>query len=276
MSGVLDAHIHLWDLSRRSYDWITAPVLKRTFALDEYLRATTGTTSVILVQALHDPAETADLLATAHEHRSTVHGVIGSLGGDDAAAGRLAALAAGPGGDLLVGIRVSAASLSRPLLLLAESAGLTVDVLASPADVPGIVAKARRHPEVTVVLDHLGGLVIGGMEWRAELTTLATVGAANVSYKFSGLATRGPGGRTPDRELVAETTATLLTAVGAGRLLFGSDWPVALLGAGDPFAMARTALADAGADAGEVAQVMDTTARSIYRAARSRLEGTMR
>ncbi|GAA3085036.1 L-fuconolactonase [Kribbella aluminosa] len=264
LAVVLDAHVHVWDLSRRPYDWITAAVLQRSFGLDDYV----GTAKeVILVQALTDPAETADLLALADERRSVVYGVIGSLGSGDAAAGRLAALAAGPGGDLLVGIRVPAAALTRSLLRLAGSAGLTVDVLANPVDVPAVVSKARQHPEVVVVLDHLAGLVVGGTAWRSELATLTTTGATNVSYKFSGLTTRGPGGRTPDRELLAEATATLLTAVGAERLLFGSDWPVALLGTSDPFALARTALIDAGADSAVVRQVMGATARAVYRAA---------
>ena len=267
----LDAHVHVWDLRRRPFDWITEPVLRRSFSLDDYFRAAPDATAVILVQALQDPAETADLLALADGHRTVVHGVIGSLGHEDAAADRLAELATGRGADLLLGVRVSAASLTRPLLALAESAGLAVDVLADPTDLPGIVAAARQHPGTVVVLDHLAGLVVGGTEWRTVLRTLAAVDVPNLAYKFSGLATRGCGGRTPDRGLLAEATATLLAAVGPERMLFGSDWPIALLGTGDdPFSLARTALADAGADAAEVRQVMDATARSVYRSAGDR------
>ncbi|GAA1593993.1 amidohydrolase family protein [Kribbella hippodromi] len=267
-AGALDAHVHVWDLRRRPYDWITEPVLQRDFGLDDYVRATTEAMPVILVQALPDPAETADLLALADAHRTMVHGVIGSLGPGNGEARRLAALTAGPGGDRLAGIRVPAAAVTPALLELAWSAGLTVDVLAEPADVRGIVAVASEHPGVAVVLDHLAGLVVGGTGWRTELDALAAVGATNVIYKLSGLATRGVGGRTPARELLAEATATLLAAVGPERLVFGSDWPVALLGTegSDPFALARTALADAGADSADVQQVMGATARSVYSA----------
>src|SRR5205807_902779 len=82
-------------------------------------------------------------------------------------------------------------------------------------------------PELTVVLDHLGGPPVGSGEdgpWVAAIRRLAAL--PNVTCKLSGAHT------TPARASdLRHYYETVLAAFGPDRLMFGSDWPVSTLAA---------------------------------------------
>jgi L-fuconolactonase len=254
---VTDAHLHLWDLAESPYAWLAgaAPELRRTAEFDhvrEGLRAL-GVTRVILVQADDTPEDTAHLQRTARAIESagateddsslgrradggagtiTRADVVGWLPLTTSEAVR-AALADPQRTDRLVGVRhlvhdetdpgfLDRPEVARSLDLLA-AAGLPLDVPdAFPRHMEQVVRVARRHPGLTVVLDHLGKPPLGDPEamarWQAQLEAIAA--CPNVVAKLSGLATSGDGDFTAAADLA-------LDLFGPDRLMIGSDWPIA-------------------------------------------------
>ncbi|MDB6023616.1 MAG: amidohydrolase, partial [Pedosphaera sp.] len=107
--------------------------------------------------------------------------------------------------------------------------GLTYDILIFHRQLPAAIQLARAFPEQPFVLDHLGKPAIKERQispWREQIRELA--GSPNVSCKVSGLVTEAdwknwrPADFQPYFEIVFE-------AFGPDRVMFGSDWPVALL-----------------------------------------------
>ncbi len=91
---------------------------------------------------------------------------------------------------------------------------------------------ARTCPDLTIVIDHLAKPPIrtGGLEgWKAELRAAADF--PNVHAKVSGLSTAADWGTWSAADLI-EPVGFALEAFGATRLMYGSDWPVAILAGG--------------------------------------------
>lgn len=135
-------------------------------------------------------------------------------------------------GQGLQGIRIdlrgNAATLDAPstTAVLAELAGrrAVLDVHAGPAELPAVARVADRHPDLTVLVDH-GGRPDAAVLADPTRSALAPVLAApNVVVKTpnaSHFSATGP----PHRDL-APFHAWLVDAVGADRVMWGSDWPV--------------------------------------------------
>ena len=243
---VIDAHHHLWDLSRRAQPWLDEPQLdpiRRTFDEADYasVAKAVGIERGILVQVLPDIDETREFLALA-AGSELIAGVVGwaDLTAPDIA-DTVAALRAGPGGDRLVGIRhlvqaeADARWLCRPDvrrgLRALSDADVRYDLLTVPHQLPAAIETVRALPELTFVLDHLSKppVASGGTEpWSAQLRELAR--EPNVYCKLSGIVTEAdPASWTvADLRPYAEIA---LDAFGPARLMFGSDWPVCLLAA---------------------------------------------
>jgi L-fuconolactonase len=108
---------------------------------------------------------------------------------------------------------------------------LAYDLLVYPRQLPAAIELVSRFPEQRFVLDHLAKPQIrdGVREpWAAQIRELAR--QENVLCKVSGMVTEADHARwkwedfRPYLDVVFE-------AFGAGRLMFGSDWPVCLLAA---------------------------------------------
>lgn len=276
---ILDAHHHLWDPSERAYPWMDDAVapIRRRFDADDLRTATAGTdvTATIAVQAVHDPAETAWLLAQP----SPVVGVVGwvDLTAPDVV-DQLAALVAQerPGGPRLVGIRHLAHDepdpdwLARPDVVagvgVLAAAGLPFDLLVRAREHAAAVTLVDAVPDGLFVLDHAGKPDVAhddtdvAIAWRARMDDLAA--RPNVVVKVSGLVTEA-GVDWRDRP-VARYARQVVEAFGADRSLFGSDWPVSTLQAdyAEVLRTASDALADLGDD--ERDAVFRTTAERVY------------
>ncbi|GAA0412404.1 amidohydrolase family protein [Microbispora corallina] len=278
----IDAHHHLWDLSRRPQPWLgpaeMAPI-RRDFALSDY-SAAAGEADIgasVLVQVLPDAEETREFLALA-ARSATVAGVVGwadltrpGLGGE------LAALAASSGGNLLRGVRHLVQGEADPRWLARDdvraglrrvaAAGLVYDLLVLPHQLPAAIETVRAVPELSFVLDHLAKppVATGELEpWAGLVRELAA--EPNVTAKLSGLITEAVWDRW-DAAALRPYVAVALEAFGPGRLMFGSDWPVCLL-AGSLPAWAETAgelLTDAGLTSAERDAVFGGTAERVYR-----------
>ena len=275
----IDAHHHLWDLSRRPQPWMDGPwadPIARTYTpadliphLDEH-----GIDATVIVQSSSSYDETRELLALAGA-ADRIAGVVGWADlTDPGLPGVLAALAAGPGGDRLAGLRHQVQDeadpdwLARPDvrrgLSAAADAGLVYDLLVTPRELPAAIAAVRELPGARFVLDHAAKppIASGDREpWTALLTELATL--PNVDCKLSGLVTEADWPTwKPDQ--ILPYARHVLDTFGPSRVLFGSDWPVCELAAtyADVVTLAEGATADL--TEAERASVFGTNATRAY------------
>ncbi|MDP9483597.1 MAG: amidohydrolase family protein [Chloroflexota bacterium] len=252
---ILDAHHHFWDPATADYPWLTEElaVIRRRFGPEDLAPelAAAGVVSTIVVQTRSSLDETRELLALAGSS-TFVRGVIGWVDlTDPGVADVLDELRAGPGGARLVGIRHQVHDEPDAAWLLRQdvrrgiraigAAGLAYDFLVRARELPSAVELGRSLPDVRFVVDHLAKppIATGPLEpWSTLLGGFASID--NVACKISGLVTEADWAtwRLEDFRPAVERAFEVF---GAGRLLFGSDWPVCLLAAsyGDVLDAAR-------------------------------------
>ncbi|WP_432511257.1 amidohydrolase family protein [Kineococcus sp. SYSU DK001] len=231
----VDAHHHLWDPATRDHPWMV-DALRHRFRPDD-LRAVTAAAGIdrtVLVQTVSDPAETAELLATAAASDGLIAGVVGWADHTRPVPGQVDGLAHR---DLLVGVRHQAEDEpdpgwpARPEVVAgvrsAAEAGLVVDLLVRTDQLPAAVRLVDAVPGASFVLDHGAKPPLGTdayPAWRAGVAELAA--RPHVAGKLSGLFTLAR------QDLLGPAVEHLLAVFGPQRLIFGTDWPVSTL-AGD-------------------------------------------
>jgi L-fuconolactonase len=110
--------------------------------------------------------------------------------------------------------------------------GLTLDVVSVvPEHLVMLAELADRHPDLTLVLDHLAKPGIADKAWEPWASLVAEVAARpNTTVKLSGLNTASaPDWTWQDWSPYVEHA---LAHFGPERMMLGSDWPVSIL-AGD-------------------------------------------
>jgi L-fuconolactonase len=278
---IIDAHHHVWDLAVRDQPWISGPdmaVIRRSFTLDDLRPHATaaGIGATVLVQTMDVTAETPEMLALAARD-PLLAGVVGWTDlTSPAVADALDGLVAGPGGGRLVSIRHQVQSepdpdwLRRPDVIrglrAVAAAGLCYDLVVRPHQLPAAVHAAAAVPGLTLVLDHAGKPPIGGdlTGWAAALRDLAA--RPNTVCKLSGLVTELAPEVPPDagQAAFAKVADVVLSAFGADRVMFGSDWPVCLLASDYAGVVALARSLTAGLSAAERAAVFGETAARAY------------
>jgi len=275
MSGCVDAHHHVWTLARGDYGWLTPALgpIYRDFSLAELgpLAAASGVTATVLVQAAPTVAETRYLLDVAKRSGGFVGGVVGwaDLAAPDAIAA-LAALAADP---LLKSVRPMLPDLPdvewilRPqvqaTLARLPALGIRFDALVKPAQLPALLTMLERNPDLDVVIDHGAKPDIAGGAWQPWADFMRAAAASPRAFcKLSGLATEAAANWTADT--LRPYVAHLCECFGPQRLMWGSDWPVVLLGGGYArwHAAAGALLAELSSD--ERGAVFGDNARRFY------------
>ncbi len=197
----IDSHAHVWDRVRSPYRWLDNPefhAIAGTRRIGDLLQdlEQVGVQEAILVQADDTDADTDNMLAEA-SHTCEIVGIVAYLPLDepDQASARLENLRRR---GRIVGVRslihdredrdwILRSDVGEGLELL-EREGIAFDYVTSRSDaLVHLPALAERHPELTIVLDHLGkppsGRDLG--PWRRELTTAAS--NPLLSAKLSGL-----------------------------------------------------------------------------------------
>ncbi|KQP21573.1 amidohydrolase [Pseudorhodoferax sp. Leaf267] len=270
---MIDAHFHIWRLARGDYGWLTPALgtIHRDVRLDDWRAVSRpcGVRGGVLVQAAPTEAETAFLLDQA-EQADDVLAVVGwvDLLASDAPA-RIEALARRP---KLRGLRPMLQDIADPDWILQPAlapalqamvaCGLVFDALVKPVHLPRLLRLAARHPDLRIVIDHgakpaIPGDAAGWAAWTEGMQALARETGA--FCKISGLWTEAKPGAPV--EVVQRHAGWLLACFGAGRCVWGSDWPVLELAGGyqDWLAAARDGveLEDRGA-------VFEATARMAY------------
>ncbi len=275
---IIDAHQHVWDLTRARYDWLGpqhGPIFRTVTEEEALLRLrAAGVSGTVLVQAADNAEDTAYMLEVAARHPEVVAVVAFVPLADPAGTARqLPTLAANP---LVVGVRNLIHDLPDPDFLLrpevgeslglVAAAGLAFDVVAVlPRHLEHVPLLAERYPSLRLVVDHLAKPPIGrdGVEpWWTLLARAAE--APSVYAKVSGLYP-GDDMRSWSTESIRPFVEHALEVFGADRLMYGGDWPVSML-AGDygaVWAGLRPILA--GLTAAERDAVLGGTAIDCYR-----------
>ncbi len=241
---IIDAHQHLWRIGQEGkkygHEWPTTDLseIYRDFGPDDLAAACDrlNIDGTMLVQSQPSDADTDWMLEIAAA-TPLIRGVIGwtDLSAPDAPQ-RIAALARQP---KLKGLRPMLQGLPqddwilhdevRPGLEATTAHGLTFDALVYTRHLPFIDQLAQRYPDLRIVIDHGAKPPLGHSEnmaqWQDAIAAVAQ--NTNVTCKLSGLLTELPDGQNKD--VLSPCADHLLTAFGANRLMWGSDWPVVLL-----------------------------------------------
>jgi L-fuconolactonase len=243
---IVDSHQHFWDLDKVEYPWLVPAYgpIYRTFGPAELAPqlAAAGIDRTVLVQAANSYADTDAMLAQAAEH-DWIGAVVGWLPLEDV---REAAqmldrrYAADPWFKGVRHLNHEEADpdwLVRPAVIdglkLLQERGLVYEVVAvHPLHLGHVPTLALACPHLAIVIDHLAKppIASGHYEaWKVDLRAAAE--QPNVHAKISGLNTAADWASWDAADL-EEPVGFALEVFGAQRLLFGSDWPVAIL-AGD-------------------------------------------
>lgn len=278
MSGIIDAHQHVWDLEQAEYAWLSpeAGVLYRNFGMDDIAAefAAAGVTGSVLVQSADNDEDTEHMFAVAAD-APVVLGIVGyvPLHEPERAAQRLAELAQRP---LFCGVRNLIHDRPDPHWLrrrdvdeglgLLERAGVPFDVVGVlPEHLEAVLAISERHPDLDLVIDHLNKPPIGLADhepWASLMTQVAA--NPRVRGKVSGLysATGDPADWTVDA--IRPILDHALDAFGPGRLMYGGDWPVSLIAGGYTRVWSGIDELLGGLDAADRDLILAGTARSFY------------
>lgn len=268
---LVDAHLHIWQLSSGEYTWNTADLgaLHRDVTGDEIsaVLVSAQVDRAVLVQAADTAGDTDRMLRFA-ETEPRVAGVVAWVPLTDPieARRRFDALDGRP----VVGVRQLLHDHPDPTLLDDERVratcrelirrGLPLDVPdAWPSLWPAVVRLARDLPDLVIVLDHLGKPRFRERRraddiarWTEALHGLA--GSPNVVGKLSGLG-----------EFAHEGTTVALAAFGPRRLMWGSDWPVST-GSGSYADLLEDGMNTLrGLSSGDREDVLANTAQRVYR-----------
>lgn len=243
-SGIVDAHVHLWNPAQFRYAWLEGlPALNRAFLPTDFAAASkhANMSKFIFVECGCEPAlslEEADWISALAKSEPRLKGIVAhaSLEKGEAVRPDLGMLAS----RLLVkGVRRNlqsepdASFCLRPefqagVRLLADF-GFTFDLCVRHEQLCAAAELARRVPEVTFVLDHLGKPDVRNQTfqpWANDLDALAAL--PNLVAKVSGLTTEANWQDWQPSDL-APYLRQAFASFGPERLLFGSDWPVMTL-----------------------------------------------
>ncbi len=237
----IDSHQHFWRFSPAEYPWIQPEwSIRRDFLPADFagVLGEHGLDGSVAVQARQSLEESRWLLELA-DQTSWIKGVVGWVDLCSAKVeAQLETFAAHP---KFVGVRHVVQDEPDEGFLLREDFrrglgklrgfGLTYELLVYPKQLPAAIELVRAFPEQPFVLDHLAKpLIRDGVlsPWREHIRQLAE--SPNVLCKLSGMVTEARW-RTWQQEDFRPYLDVALEAFGPGRLLYGSDWPVALLSA---------------------------------------------
>jgi L-fuconolactonase len=232
----IDAHHHFWHYTAAEYGWIDDAMasIRRDFLpadLQAEMRSA-NIDAVVSVQARQTLAETEWLLTQAAAH-PWIAGVVGWLPLADRSIGAL--LERFASSPWLKGVRHVLQA--EPDSLMENSDfnfgisqlrgfNLAYDILILHHQLPAAIRLVDRHPNQAFVLDHIAKPPIrsGDIQpWRDHLIDLAR--RPNVVCKLSGVVTEADYTQWRYEQILPFMEAAL-SAFGASRLLFASDWPV--------------------------------------------------
>ncbi|MEA2026620.1 MAG: amidohydrolase family protein [Chloroflexota bacterium] len=283
---IIDGHQHFWDLDKVEYSWLGPEFgpINRTFTpaeLEPQLAAV-GVDRTVLVQSANSFEDTDSMLAHAAEFE-WIGAVVGWVPLEDAREAARVLDEKYLANPWFKGIRhlnhdeADPDWLIRPAVIeglkVLQERGLVYEVVpVYPLHLGHVPALARACPDLTIVVDHLAKPPIASRDydgWKTDLRAAAE--HPNVHAKVSGLNTVADPETWTGDDLV-EPIGFAVEVFGAGRLMFGSDWPVAIL-AGDyakVWAETNVALDRLGIQGADRAAILGGNAAALYSISPSR------
>jgi len=238
----IDAHQHFWHPARADYPWMPVddPILAKPYHPDDlnaHLRET-GISQTVLVQAAPTMAETDYLLGIA-DASSTVGKVVGWINFEDPT--QIEVLERFARHPKFSGVRPMIQDLPDDDWMLQKNVqwaykaiidmDLTFDCLGFPRHLDNFYRLLTRYPNMRAVIDHCMKPQLRNHSeeefafWAEGLSHLAN--ETGVFCKLSGLVTEA------DTDWSATALKPyidhVLSAFGAHRIMWGSDWPVSRL-----------------------------------------------
>jgi L-fuconolactonase len=274
---IVDAHHHFWNPSRTPQPWMTAEhaAIDRVFEPSDLapLIDACGIRQTVLVQSAASDDDT-DYMFELVQRVGWVGAVTAWIRLDDVevARTRLGELRSRPKFRAvrhLIHTETDGHWILRPevsgALELLQEHGVLLELPAVfPRHLGDVPELARRYPALTIVIDHLGKPPLGSPEmqaWQEEL--FAAAAHNNVAAKVSGLNTLLP--RDWQSEDLEPAVEAALASFGSARLLFGSDWPVALLNGSYAEVVRRTIAAIRALAGAEADSILGENAARLYR-----------
>jgi predicted TIM-barrel fold metal-dependent hydrolase len=292
---IIDCHQHLWDLEKFKLPLFEpGTLLGRSYVMQDYLAAIEGTgiKHAVYMEVDVDPsqqtAEAEHLIEICKSGKApTIGAVISGRPNSDKFKDYITPLAKS---EYIKGIRqvlhvpttpagyCLSKGFVRGIQFLGEL-GLSFDLCMRPTDLPDGAKLAEQCPDTRFIVDHCGNGDVKAFfkpgdkraegakpdhdaaTWKRDIDTLAA--KKNVICKISGIIARVP------KEWSAEDLAPIvnhcLNSFGPDRVIFGSDWPVCLLGA--PLAAWVTSLREiiASRPAAEQEKLLSKNATAFYR-----------
>ena len=290
---MIDAHFHIW--RQADLPWLTGPMqprifgpyepIRRDYEIEEYLAdaAGSGITGAVYVQANWAPARALDEVRFVAESAKRAEFPVGIVAHADMLAEdirpALDALAREPS---MRGVRMQLHWHENPLYRFASGPdlarhpvlqrnvarladhGWSFDLQVFAGQMAGAAELAAACPKVTFVLQHAGmpeDLSEAGIaEWRSGMMLLAK--QPNVVSKLSGLGTFLRRNEPAHIAFIARETIAMF---GAGRCLFGSNFPIEKLWTTYAELIAAHRAAVASLSEAEQAQIFAGAARKTYK-----------
>ena len=251
----VDAHVHMWDLSRIHYPWLSPPFrddgpngsvepIAHNYLLEDYFQDAKNwdVRGMVHVDAGANAAAALDetaWLQTMADTRGRPNAIVAFAALNDPNVEKL--LEAHAANSNVRGIRhivnwhkdprrsytardvTGDPQWANGFAALAKH-GLSFDLQAYPGQFPGLARLIARHPEIPVIINHLGMPIIsdedGISQWRSGMRALAA--SPHVCVKLSGV------GFIRRDWTIDQVRPFLLEAIdmfGPSRCLFASDYP---------------------------------------------------
>ena len=242
---IVDAHVHLWNPDQFSMPWLAdIPALHRPYGLQEYRQQTQSIaiTGMVYVEVGVDPQlallEALHIVELARDE-PRLQAIVAVAPVERGAAVREHLEALVGLSPLIKGVRRNIQDEAEPdfclqpdfvagVRLLAEY-GLSFDLCIRHWQLPSVIELVRHCPDIIFILDHLGKPDIKQHlldPWQVDMRALAAL--PNVACKISGMVTEADHERWQSDDLEPFINV-VLESFGEERIMFGSDWPVALL-----------------------------------------------
>jgi predicted TIM-barrel fold metal-dependent hydrolase len=228
---IIDPHVHVWVNDPR-YPWAkeTSKPAKRDATPEMLLdlMKANGVEKTVLVQYIGYRWDNSFVAATLKRYPAYFQGVARVNPLDPAAPDHLSKLVE----EGFHGVRLSpgagAASdwirgdLMPPLWQRAESLKVPMLILAPITRMPDIARLAGRHPDLTVVIDHMADCPVDQPAELEKLIALARYPKVFVKISHTWSISRQPYPYLDAQEYVKR----LYAAFGPKRLMWGTDWPI--------------------------------------------------
>ncbi len=258
---IVDCHQHLWDLTKFKLPWLAAGgTLGRSFVMKDYLAAIEGTgiRQAVYMEVDVDPAQQQAEVDHLTEicKSGTAPTIAAVVSGRPAGGSFQTYIRQFKDNRYVKGIRQVLHSGATPagyclqesfvagIRQLGES-GLSFDICMRPSELADGARLADKCADTRLIVDHCGNGDVKAFfkagdprladkkpehdaeAWKRDIARLAS--KKNVICKISGIVARVP------KEWSAEDLAPIanhcLEEFGPERVIFGSDWPVCLMGA---------------------------------------------